>query len=288
MDVTAEVSLFALRSAGHGEGPFWDSRRERLLHVDMHAGVVVDLADPEAPVRHEVGSVAAVIRHRAEGGFVLAVEHGFVLANDDLEIVDELPPILDDPGMRFNEGGCDPQGRFYCGSMAYEATPGAGTLYRMDPDRSVSIVLEGTTVSNGLQWSADGTRAFYNDTSTGRVDVFDFDQEAGTFHGRRPFAVIPESQGQPDGMAIDADGGLWIALWGGGGVHRYDPDGSLSEVLRLPVSQVTACTFGGADLKTLFITTSNESLEPGTEPEAGSVYCVEVDVAGAPPHAFAG
>jgi len=288
VDVSAEVSLFARRSASHGEGPFWDSRRERLLHVDMLAGTVVDLADPDEPVRHPVGSVAAVIRHRASGGFILALEHGFAFADDDLRVVEHLASIIDDAGIRLNEGGCDPQGRFYCGSMAYDETPGAASVYRLDGDGSVATVLDGVSVSNGLQWSADGETAFYNDSPTGRVDAFDFDAGSGTFGDRRPFVTVPDSEGSPDGMAIDAEGGIWIALFGGGRVHRYDPDGSLSEVIELPVSQVTACCFGGSDLRTLFITTSNDGLDPDAEPEAGSVYCVDAGVTGAVPHAFAG
>jgi sugar lactone lactonase YvrE len=187
-----------------------------------------------------------------------------------------------------NEGGCDPQGRFYIGTMAYDQTPGAGTVYRIDPDGSVAVVLPGVTISNGLQWNAAGDTAFYNDTPTDRVQVFDFDADAGTFVNGRTLATI-DGPGGPDGMAIDVEDGIWVALYGGSAVHRYDPAGRLTEVVEVPgATQVTACTFGGEDRRTLFITTSRENLKDGDQPDAGAVFRYEAGVAGAVPHAFAG
>lgn len=273
--------------AHHGEGPFWDDRVGGLLLVDMLAGDVVRLDDAGAPRRFHVGSVAAALRARAGGGYVLALERGFALADDRLSVTREIG-VFDDPAVRMNDGGCDPQGRFYCGTMAYTSTPGAGSLYRLDADGSVATVLEGVTISNGLQWSADGTMVYYNDTPTGRVDVFDFDAAAGTLHERRPFAVVPKGAGLPDGMAIDVEGGIWVALWEGGAVHRYDPDGTLTAVVEVPASRTTACTFGGPDRRTLYVTTSRVDVPDGAEPLAGAVFAVDAGVAGAVPHAYAG
>jgi sugar lactone lactonase YvrE len=272
----------------HGEGPYWDPQASRLLLVDMLAGAVVALADG-GPERHEYGGIAAVIRRRTASGFVLAVERGFQLLGDDLEPVGEPIRVFDDPAIRMNEGGCDPQGRLYVGTMAYDTTPGAGTLYRLDADRSVTPTLTGVTISNGLQWSADGGTAFYNDTPTRRVSRYAFDAAAGTFGDRTTVVDLEDGAGSPDGMAIDADGGLWIALWGGGAVRRYDPDGTLTETVEVPCTNVTACTFGGDDLRTLYITTSRDGLsEDEVEPEAGSVFAVEPGVRGAQPHPWAG
>jgi sugar lactone lactonase YvrE len=148
-------------------------------------------------------------------------------------------------------------------------------------------VLEGVTISNGLQWSADGSRVFYNDTPTGRIDVFDFDGDTGRFSARRPFVALGEGL-NPDGMAIDTEDGVWIALWGGSAVHRYDSSGRLSEVIDLPVSHVTACAFGGAGRSTLYITTSRLGLEAGAEPEAGAVFTARTGITGARPFAWAG
>ncbi len=271
----------------HGEGPFWDDVRRSLLVVDMLAGDVVRLDGTGAPVRSHVGDVAAVVRARAEGGYVLALERGFALADEDLSVTDQIT-VLGDASARMNDGGCDPQGRFYCGTMAYDVAPGAGSLYRLDTDRTVTTVLDGVTISNGLQWSVDGSLAYYNDTPTGRVDVFDVDPGTGAFSGRRPFAVVPDDAGKPDGMAVDAEGGIWIALWEGGRVHRYDADGALTEVVELPVSRTTACTFGGPDGRTLFVTSSRLGVTEAAEPLAGAVFSIDAGVAGAVQHAYAG
>jgi sugar lactone lactonase YvrE len=184
-----------------------------------------------------------------------------------------------------NEGGCDPDGRFYRGAMAYDKRPGAALPAR--PGRLVRVVLEGVTISNGLDWSPDGSLAYYHDTATGRVDVFDYDRDAG-LSGRRPLVRIPDEVGRPDGLTVDSEGAVWVALNGGGAVHRYTPRGTLDEVVELPVPQVTACTVGDPRLEELFITTSREGLEPGTDPLAGSLFRAVVGVAGRPTAAFAG
>ena len=272
----------------HGEGPLWDSRAGKLFFVDMLAGVVAEWDTSGSVKRHVVGAVAAVVRARARGGYVLGVERGFAFANGDFSAVETLPPVFADETVRMNDGGCDPQGRFYCGSMAYAETPGAGTLFRLNLDLSVERVLEGVTISNGLQWTRDGSSAYYSDTATGRIDVFDFDADTGAFSGRRPFVELDPMSGAPDGLAIDEEDGLWVALWGGGAVHRYDARGCLSEVIELPVPKVTACTFGGDDGRTLYITTSRDGLASGELPEAGAVFSVRAGVPGAAPHAFAG
>lgn len=276
------------RCTYHGEGPYWDRGAGRLLIVDMLAGAIVDVGG-EKPVRHEYGGVAAVIRRRTAGGFVLAVEHGYRFLDDDLVPVGEVRTVFDDAGVRMNEGGCDPQGRLYLGTMAYGATEGAGTLYRIDADGSVHEVLHGVTISNGLQWRDDGLVAFYNDTTTHRISRYAFDASAGTLLDRTTLVEIPEEAGNPDGLAIDVEGGLWCALFGGSAVHRYDQDGRLTEVVEVPVRDVTSCTFGGPDLSTLFITTSRDGWgEEHAEPEAGAVFAVETSVRGAAQPAFAG
>jgi sugar lactone lactonase YvrE len=186
-----------------------------------------------------------------------------------------------------NEGGCDPDGRFYCGSMAYDMTPEAGALYRLDPGGHVLVVQERVTCSNGLAWSPDRRLAYYVDSLTYRVDVFDHDPERG-LTGRRPFVTCDEADGLPDGLTVDAEGGVWVAFYGGAAVRRYGPAGAVEEVLRLPVTQVTACTFGGPALDELYITTSREELPEGDQPEAGSVYRCRPGVRGLPVVPFAG
>jgi sugar lactone lactonase YvrE len=236
--------------------------------------------------RRHVGSVAAAIRPRRQGGAVIGVERGFALEEAD-GAIRPLDELWTDNNVRMNEGGCDPDGRFYCGSMAYDQRPGAGALYRLDPDGSVRVVLGNVTISNGLEWSPDGSRAYYNDTPTHRIDVFDYDGASG-LSGRRPFAEIPAESGAPDGLTVDDEGGVWVALYGGSAVWRYTPEGMLDEVIEVPAKQVTACTFGGTDLDQLFITTSREDLKPGEDPLAGSLFRSAVGVAGLPVREFAG
>jgi sugar lactone lactonase YvrE len=267
----------------HGEGPVWSERWGGLRWVDMLAGDILSLAADGTVSRRPVGTVAAAVRPRRRGGAVIGVERGFALEDADGTLT-HLPELWSDDRVRMNEGGCDPDGRFYCGSMAYDQEPGAASLYRLDPDRSVHVVLEGVTVSNGLDWSPDGARAYYNDTATHSVAVFNYEREAG-LTGRRTLA---KTERRPDGLTVDAQGGVWVALSDGGAVQRYTPDGELDEVIDVPARKVTACAFGGAHLTDLFITTSREGLAPGVDPLAGSLFRVDAGVSGLPVREFAG
>jgi len=268
--------------AYHAEGPVWSESWGGLRWVDMLAGDVLSLAADGSVTRRSVGTIAAALRPRAGGGAVIGVERGFVLEAPDGELTG-LGELWDDPGVRMNDGGCDPAGRFYCGSMAYDHRPGAGALYRLDPDGTVEVAMRDVTISNGLEWSPDGSRAYYNDTATGEVSALDADLTA-----RRTFARIASDDGAPDGLTVDAEGGVWVALYGGSAVHRYTPSGALDAVVELPVTKATACTFGGPDLRTLFITTSREDLPDDEQPEAGSVFACTPGVAGLPARTFAG
>lgn len=269
----------------HGEGPVWDAQRDALFLVDMLAGAIVEVRDATV-VRHEVSKVVAALRRRRSGGFVVALERSLALLDDDFAIVERLGEVVD-PGARFNEGGCDPTGRFYIGSMAYDQHPGGGTLFRLEADRSLHTAVTPVTISNGIQWSGDGTHAFYNDTANGRVDVFDADATTGRLSNRRPYAVI-DGPGGPDGMAIDEEGGLWVALWEGGAVVRIDADGSVSERVELPVPLVTSCAFGGDDGRDLYITTSRDGAPDEALASSGAVFLHRPGVAGAVVHDYAG
>ena len=269
--------------AFHGEGPVWSERWGGLRWVDMLAGDVLSLGADGAVGRRHVGEIAAALRPRGGGGAVIGVERGFALEDADGTLT-RLDDLWSDTGVRMNEGGCDPDGRFYCGSMAYDQAPGAASVYRLDPDLSVDVVLEEVTVSNGLDWSPDGSRAYYNDTDTLAIAVFAYDREAG-LTARRVFADT--SPNRPDGLTVDSDGGVWVALSNGGAVRRYTPDGVLDRVVELPTTKVTACTFGGADLDQLFITTSREGVDPD-DGAAGSLFRAEVGARGMPVREFAG
>lgn len=270
--------------AHHGEGPVWSDRWGGLRWVDMLTGDVLSLGPDGSIGRRHVGTIAAAVRPRRGGGAVVGVERGFALEEPDGSIT-ALPELWSDPGLRMNEGGCDPQGRFYCGSMAYDRTPGAASVHRLDPDGSTTVVIEGVTISNGIDWSPDGTLAFYVDTDTERIDVFDHDPEQGLTH-RRPFVELAD--GRPDGLVVDSEGGVWVAVNRTGEVHRYTSAGVLDEVVEVPPRQVTACTLGGGHLDQLFITTSKEGLSAGDDPLAGSLFVADVGVAGLPVREFVG
>jgi sugar lactone lactonase YvrE len=288
-DIAAEQLTEPL--AEHGEGPLWWPRRQLLLWVDMLAGDVLATAlggsaRDHGTRRWHVGSVAAALRPRRSGGLVLALERGFALADDFGGPVHELPPLWMDPGIRMNDGGCDPDGRFYCGTMAYDEQPGAGSLYRLEPDGTVGKQLCGVTISNGFAFDPHGTTAYYVDTATKGIDAFDYDREAGLTNRRRVVDVEPP--GMPDGLTVDAEGHLWVAAWDGAAVRRYRPDGRLDAVVELPVDKVTACTFGGPELDRLYVTTSREGTDTVAQPEAGALFAVDPGVRGQVPLTFAG
>ena len=268
----------------HGEGAFWDAAAGGIRFVDMLRGDVMTW-DGGALRRSHVSDVAAVIRART-GGYVVATERGFALTDAELAITNEIP-VFSDPAFRMNEGACDAAGRFYCGSMAYDTRLDGGRVYRLDPDLSIHVALERVTIPNGLVWTASGDRALHADTREGVIWAYDFDLAAGRFGERRPFVRFSGTGGMPDGMAIDEDDGVWVAMWGGGAVRRYTSAGALDLTIPLPTVNVTSCAFGGADRRTLYITTSRQGLaEP--EPEAGGLFAVETEFTGAPVHAFGG
>jgi sugar lactone lactonase YvrE len=277
-----------------GEGPVWDDRRQLLWWVDI-AERLVHRWSPEqgalTPLRApgRVGAVAL----RADGGLLLAVEDALWLLDPDgggapsrwLALPDA------DPEARLNDGKCDPQGRFWVGTLRYDTAAGGGRLYRAAADGSIEQVLEGVTISNGLAWSADGRTMFYIDTPTRRIDAFDFDAQHGTISNRRRVVDLAQVDGSPDGMTIDADDHLWVAMWGGSAVLRCRPDlagdrGEVVERVAMPVRQPTSCTFGGPDLRDLYITSAAEGLPPETGGPQGALLRVRLEVQGAPVSRF--
>ncbi|MER7007621.1 SMP-30/gluconolactonase/LRE family protein [Dactylosporangium sp. NPDC000555] len=200
------------------------------------------------------------MRPRSTGGAVIGTATGFLLEASDGTPTHRYD-ILDDVAIRMNDGACDPDGRCYCGSMHESAEPGSGTLFRLDSDGGIDPVLTDLTISNGLDWTASGDTAYFADSATGRIDQFDYDSGLG-LTGRRTAAAIDPRLGLPDGLTVDAEGGIWVALWGGSAVHRYTPDGRLDHVIEVAAALVSSCTFGGPRLDELFITTSRLGARP--------------------------
>jgi sugar lactone lactonase YvrE len=284
--------LLVERDAFVGEGPVWDPRIGRLLWVDIpnNTVFVTDPADGST-LERRLPLAVGVVRPRASGGYVAALQDGFYVLPEEGEPELIAPVEASNPATRMNDGETDPQGRFWAGTMGWHAEPGVGSLYRLDPDGTVTRMVEGVSISNGLGWSPDGLTLYYADTPTCRIDRFDFDPVSGSISGRREFVTIRDGGGRPDGLTVDSEGAVWVATWPGYGVHRYLPDGTLDAIIPLPVSNVSSCEFGGPDLRDLYITTAWELLseaEHAAQPLAGSLFRTRLEVPGLPRLPFAG
>lgn len=286
----AAVETIVAAGAELGEGPIWDARSGRVAWVDI-LGRRVHLTDPltgatesiETPLH--VGAIAP----REKGGFVAALQDGFwVLGDGEARRITTIPEAR--PGLRFNDGKCDPAGRFWAGTMAYDQATGAAALYRLDADGRSTRVIDGVTISNGLDWSIDGTTMYYIDSPLQRIDAFDYAPSTGEISNHRIAVEVARHSGTPDGLTLDVEGGIWVALWGGGAVHRY-LDGRLERVIKLPVSRPTSCAFGGADLDELYVTSAWEGLsssERRNQPLAGSLFRIRPGVRGLPARSYVG
>ncbi|WP_029265582.1 MULTISPECIES: SMP-30/gluconolactonase/LRE family protein [unclassified Microbacterium] len=272
--------------AHHAEAPVWWPGWGGLRWVDGEAGDLLTLRPDGVTRQHIDDEYLAFARPRSGGGLVAVGARTLYLADDVDGEVRAVASLGTDPQVRMNDGCCDPRGRLLAGSMAYDAARDAGTVLRVGADLSVTTVLPRATISNGIGFWPDGRRAYYVDTATHRIDVFDVSE--GDLRGRRAFVVIPEEQGSPDGLTVAADGSVWVALWGGSAVHGYDASGTLVATIELPVPQVSACTFGDDDLGTLYITTSAQGLPTDHRSEAGSLFAVRPGPHGVPVTAFAG
>jgi len=277
-----------------GEGAVWDARRQVLYWVDIEAGRLHEF-DPATGGNRtfELGQRVGAVVPRARGGVMLAMERGF--ASLDLgsgAIRFWADPEAHLPSNRFNDGKCDPQGRFWAGTISLDRQPGAAGLYCLEPDGTVRTMLRGVTNSNGIAWSLDHDTMYYIDTPTLQVTAFDYDPRTGNITRPRPVVTIPPDSGKPDGMTIDAQGMLWIALWDGGCVTRWDPrTGRLLERVAVPARRVTSCAFGGPDLGDLYITTARVGLterELAEQPGAGGLFRVRPGVRGVPAFEFQG
>jgi sugar lactone lactonase YvrE len=283
----------ALPARDHlGEGPHWDAVRGELVRVDITHGLVHRWrpGTGASSVAAFEGEVSAALPRRG-GGLVVAAGRTILLVDEDgrRRTVASVEP--DRPDNRFNDCRCDPQGRLWAGTMSKLREPAAAALYRLEPDGDIERMVAATTLSNGMGWSPDGSLYYFIDSVAQRIDVFDFDGRDGTVHNRRPFAAIEPDDGLPDGLCVDAQGGIWVCLFGGGAVRRYAPDGQLDASIALPVSNPTCPAFGGPDLATLYLTTARHRLSPdqlAREPLAGSVLALEPGIAGLPAHPFAG
>jgi sugar lactone lactonase YvrE len=268
------VEIAVRANAKLAEGPRWDAAARRLLWVDIEGcelHVLESGEDRAIGLDAMVGAAAPT----SSGVVLVALADRLALVDLDDDSVRTLVRLPHGPALRSNDGACDAAGRFWIGTMALDLTPGAGALYRFDG--RLERVLDGVTLSNGLGWTRDDTRMYYIDSTQCRVDVFDFELESGRLDGRRPFVSIDKSVGTPDGLTVDDEGGVWVAIYGGSCVRRYDERGRLDAVLEVPAENVTSCCFGGDDGRSLFVTTAAPD---------GNVYVTQPGVGGPPAHVF--
>ncbi len=253
-----------------GEGPAWDTERGVLSWVDISSGIVyVSSAAGETLRRYEVGRPVGAALPARGGGFLLADAQGFTALAEDGGTDVVLPVLAGSPELQFNDAKCDPAGRAFAGSMALDETPHTGTLYRLDPGPFATAILTHLTVSNGLGWSPDGRTMWFADSARPMITGFDYDLETGAVGHVRTVIEVQDTEGVPDGLCVDDEGCIWLALWDGGSVRRYTTDGRLDTVVRVPADAVTSCTFGGPDMATLFITTA-----------VGGLFAVTTDTTG--------
>ena len=270
-----------------GEGALWNPETKQLYWVDIE-GRAFHVFDPATKQDRQfsTGARAGTVVPMHGGNVLLALQtgiHQLNMATGQLNL--RINPLTE-PNLRFNDGKCDPAGRFWVGTFHMEQRPHAGTLYRLNCDGSLHVMLRGITNSNGIAWSLDQSTMYYIDTPTLTVQAFDYDNATGNIANPRVIISIFEGHGVPDGMTIDVEGKLWVALWGGGRVQRYDPGtGALLMAVEVPAPFTSSCAFGGPGLETLYITTARAGLTPGQQrqfPLSGDLFALEPGVRGVP------
>lgn len=276
-----------------GEGTIWHPEENRLYWVDIE-GQKLHIYDPETrrdiefATSQRIGTVVPV----TGGGVLLALQDGIYFFDTSTNSFHFINNPLPEKTIRFNDGKCDPSGRFWVGSMHLSQITGAASLYRMDADTSVHEVLREVTVSNGIVWTSDKKTMYYIDSPLRRIDAFDYDNTSGAINNRRIVATIPNGLGDPDGMAIDIEGKLWVALWGGFCVGRFDPlSGKLLQKIEVPAPHVASCAFGGKNLDVLFISTAREGMtaqQLQQYPLSGGIFSADPGITGVPANFFEG
>jgi sugar lactone lactonase YvrE len=274
------MDVFDSRVCVLGEGPFWDPGRQLVRWIDGLGHRVLSRSLSGVADGFGVSAdLGAAILTRT-GDLVLCLPDRLVRHRDGAVLAH-----VGGPGQRSNDAKADPAGRLWHGTMDYHESAPIGVLYRLDPGAAdTTPQVDQVTVSNGLGWSPDGTTMYYIDSPTHRVDRFDYDPATGEAVNRRLFAAVDD--GFPDGLSVDAEGGVWVACWGGSAVRRFSPEGTLDAVYPLPTDQVTSCAFVGPELDLLVVTTAAENRPD--DPDAGLTYVMSPGVKGQPVAAFAG
>jgi len=277
-----EPELIADYACHTGEGPLWHPDEKRLYWVDIPQGRMFRY-DP-ASDRHEQfyeGEVVGGFTIQQDGALLLFMARGAVAIWREGQPLDYVVPELEhETASRFNDVIADPAGRVFCGTMP--SPDHQGRLYRLDPDGTVCEVLDEVGCSNGMGFTASRDRMYFTDSPTKRIDVFDYDEETGSLANRRPFVDVGDEEGIPDGMTVDAEGGVWGARWDGSCLVRYTPDGVEDRRLEFPARKVSCATFGGDDYGDLYVTTAGGDDKAAEGEGAGALFRVRPGVCGVP------
>jgi sugar lactone lactonase YvrE/DNA-binding IclR family transcriptional regulator len=288
----AQVRCVAEVASLLGEGPLWSPRDDALYWVDILTPALHTWRPGEGDSMVQLGTMSSVAVPRAGGGLLLATPGGLLGFDPAAQSLSPIAhPEAGRRGNRYNDGKCDRRGRLWIASMDMGTAAHRGSLFRVDADGRWQKMDEGFTVPNGLAWSPDDRRLYFTDTWRRTVYAYDFDLRSGTLANRRDFITFHERDGKPDGLTVDAEGCLWVALWDGWQVARVSPEGAIVERVRLPVPRPTSCCFGGADLRTLYVTSASVRLseqELAAAPLSGSLFALEPGVRGLPEPMFAG
>lgn len=291
MQVSRPELLLPIR-AWLGEGPLWDVEKNLLYWLDITAGHI-HAYDPVsgADVLHEFEQPIGCIAPAKAGGFVAGVRDGLAtLSLDPVKLTLLQRPENHLPDSRFNDGKCGPDGRFVAGSISHNGREPVAGLYSLSPGGSVKTLLTGLRISNGLAWSMDGGTFYHIDTPTRKIMAYDYDLVTGEIANPRLVVEIPIGMGHPDGMTIDAEGRLWVAMWGGSAVTVWNPaNGSLLARIPIPAKHVSSCTFGGPDLSELYVTSARQGLgrvHLAVRRASGGLFRIRTDAQGLPAHSF--
>lgn len=280
MDLSAQLQIVPDHTCVLGEGPVWDAENERILWIDIVRGEIHQYKIKQNQhIIFNVDEMIGSIAPREKGGFIAALKTGFAFVDIDKNIIEHIANPEQNSANRFNDGKCDAAGRFWAGTMALNEEESSGNLYVMETDLSVKKKIESVTISNGIAWNADGTVMYYINTPTNYVFAFDYNIEHGNINNQRVVLDLTHENGYADGMTIDEEGMLWIAFYGGWRVARYNSNtGKLLQQIEFPASNVTCCTFGGNDLKDLYVTTASKDLSKEDlqkQPDAGKLFVVK-------------
>lgn len=290
-----EVELVLNVKCTIGEGPSWDERTNTIYFIDLLGNTIYSFDGSRVlkrVLKENIG--AAVVRER--GGMVAVTMTGYYLVDfPDGEVKQICDPEAGRENSRFNDGKCDAKGRFWAGTMSRALDSGYGealpesALWCMDTKQQVSLKLDKVIQGNGMAWTPDNRKMYFIDSQTYTVQEFDFDLEKSAISNGHVVVQVPREMGLPDGMTVDSQGMLWVALWGGGAISRWNPaTGELLEKISIPAKNVTACTFGGENMDELYVTTAKLDTNEEEYPYAGGLFKIKMDITGVPSYRYGG